>query len=148
MNEGFAGQWQSLLRDAAQLSGYAFQEDIEQYLSLTLAHFTTQINLAHKIVAFDFLLGVESLGRQGGMQLRHVGDECLVLAGLFPEFAHRKNVTLNYFIGMGQEAYHILSHPTFRMIYDPDLFNKLSADFKQLTEVLQNMRLLTQKSLH
>lgn len=148
MYEGFSGQWQCLLRDAAQQAGYEFQENIEQYLSLTLAHFTTQINLAHKVVAFDFLLGVESLGRRGGLQLRHVGDECLVLAGLFPEFAQRKNVTLNYFIGMGQEAYHILSHPPFRMIYDSELFNKLSADFKQLTEVLQSMRQLSQKSMH
>ncbi len=140
MNEGFAARWRSLLKDAGDQSGYHFEENVEQYLSLTLAHFTTQNELANKVFAFDFLLALECLGRRGGMQLRHVGDECLVLAGLFPEFAARKHVSLDYFIGMGQEAYHILSYPTYRMIYDSDLFNKLSADFKRLTIVLQNIR--------
>jgi hypothetical protein len=132
--------WQTLVGEAAQRAGYHCNESIENYLVMTLDHFTTDINLSSAVVAIDFLLGLNSLGREGGLKMRRVGDECLLLAGLFPERAERKHVSVEYFIKLGQAAYSILTDAHFQWIYDTKLFTQLSEDFPNLILVLQSMR--------
>ncbi len=133
-------EWQALVDEASLQAGYHFDNNVEHYLVLTLDHFTTEKSLANVTMAIDFLLAFEKLGRQGGELLRQVGDKCLLLTGLFPERALRKNVSLEYFIGIGQQAYHILADFRFKQIYDNELFDKLSKDFVELIHVLQAMR--------
>lgn len=140
--------WRNLLEAAAENTGYRFDDNIEQYLMLTLQHFSTEKNLASAVVAMDFLFALESMGRQGGGQMRKVGDECLLLAGLFPERAARKRVPLEYFVNIGQEAYHLLTNTHFQWVYDPALFAKLSRDFPHLIDVLQTMRKLERPLQH
>lgn len=137
---GQLAAWQDLVDEAATQAGYRCEENIEHYLVLTLDHFAQNNRLASTVVALDFLLALQSLGRTGGSQIRKVGDECLLLAGLFPESAARKHVSLEYFIGIGQEAYHQLTQANFQWVYDPQLFAKLSKDFPNLIDVLQTMR--------
>lgn len=132
--------WQTLVDEAANRAGYRCNEIIENYLVLTLDHFTTDQHLPSAVVAIDFLLGLNSLGRESGFKMRRVGDECLLLAGLFPERAKRKHVSVEYFIKMGQSAYSILTNSHFQWVYDPKLFTQLSEDFPNLILVLQSMR--------
>lgn len=136
--------WQNLVDEAAEQAGYHCDEGVEHYLVLTLDHFTTDQHLASAVVALDFLLALDSLGREGGGQIRKVGDECLLLAGLFPERAARKHVSLDYFVGIGQQAYQLLTHDHFKWLYDHALFAKLSKDFPNLISVLQAMRKIHQ----
>jgi len=137
--------WQNLVDEAMGQTGYRGDDNVEHYLILTLDHFTRDKNLSSAVVAIDFLLALNSFGRVGGGQMRQVGDECLLLAGLFPERAERKRVPLNYFISMGQEAYRLLTDAHFKQIYDPGLFAKLSQDFPNLIDVLQTMRKIHKK---
>ncbi len=132
--------WQNLVDEASNQAGYHCNEIIENYLVLTLDHFTTDQHLSSAVVAMDFLLGLNSLGRESGLKMRRVGDECLLLAGLFPERAERKHVSVEYFIKMGQAAYSILTSAHFQWVYDPKLFSQLSEDFPNLILVLQRMR--------
>lgn len=132
--------WQGLVSEAAEQAGYHCDDSVGHYLILTLNHFTTDQHLASAVIALDFLLALSSLGRTGGGQIRQVGDECLLLAGLFPERAARKHVSLEYFVGIGRQAYELLTHEHFKWLYDQSLFAKLSQDFPNLIEVLQTMR--------
>lgn len=132
--------WQNLVDEAIAQTGYHGDERVEHYLILTLDHFTRDENLSSVVVAIDFLLALHSFGREGGGKMRRVGDECLLLAGLFPERVASKNVSLEYFIGVGQEAYRLLTAAHFNWIYDQALFAKLSQDFPNLIDVLQTMR--------
>jgi hypothetical protein len=132
--------WYDLVEKAMEQAGYQGNEAVGQYLVMTLDHFTKENDLASAVIALDFLMAFNSLGREGGGKMRQVGDECLLLAGLFPERAARKHVSVDYFIGMGQEAYHILTHPTFKWLYDTTLFAKLSQDFPHLIDVLRALR--------
>ncbi len=140
--------WQYLVHEAMQQSGYQGDENIQHYLVLTLDHFSRDQNLASVVVAIDFLLALNSLGREGGGKMRQVGDECLLLAGLFPERAAHKHVSLDYFVDIGREAYHLLTFQHFHWLYDSELFAKLSKDFPYLIDVLQTMRKIRHKPLH
>ncbi|MBS0350833.1 MAG: hypothetical protein JSR33_06570 [Proteobacteria bacterium] len=132
--------WQSLIAEAAEQAGYHCDDQIQHYLAITLDHFTTDHHLCSAVIALDFLLALSTIGQEGGGKVRQVGDECLLLAGLFPERAKRKQVPLEYFVRIGQQAYHLLTHAHFQWLYDQKLFNKLSEEFPNLINVLQTMR--------
>jgi hypothetical protein len=138
-------EWQSLVLDAEMSCGLHFDENIEHYLVITLDHYTQANHLASTVIALDFLNAVEKSGTYGREQLRTVGDQCLLLSGLFPERAKRKNVSLNYFIGLGKEAYNLVAaqHPRSVLI-DEALFYNLSVNFVGLMDVLHTMRYLKQ----
>ena len=139
--------WRDLVDEAAMQAGYHCDDNIEHYLVLTLDHFTTDNHLSSAVVALDFLLALDSMGREGGGQIRKVGDECLLLAGLFPERAARKHVPVDYFVGIGQYAYQLLTQTHFKMLYDSELFAKLSNEFPHLIDLLQTMRKIPKNPL-
>ena len=133
-------QWQLLVTEAQAHMGFLFDENLEHYLVLTLDRFTTENNLASTVIALDFSNSIEVLGQEGCSKLRAVGDQCLLLAGLFPERAQHKNVSIDYFIGMGRQAYYTLSALPSTATIDNKLFHKLSDNFINLTDVLFAMR--------
>jgi len=140
-------EWQSLVAEAEVKTGYMFDVGIESYLVITLDRYTTENNLGSSIIALDFLKNVSnSASKQSSASLRDVGDQCLLLSGLFPERAIRKNVPLNYFIGIGQQAYLALTDLRLKHQFDPELFEQLSAHFVGLMDLLHAMRSLKSNS--
>lgn len=136
------GQWLALVDDARRLSGFSLEESMENYLVLTLDHFTTEIKLASSVLAVDFLSALTVPSANNANILRDVGDQCLILSGLFPERALKKRVSLNYFISLGKGAYSTISHQEKSHPFDPELFYQLSINFVGLMDVLHHMRLL------
>ncbi len=135
-------EWYSLVCEAQHETGYYFDDSIQHYLVMTLDHFTTERGLVSTIVAIDFLEGMAISKTADTHLLRRVGDHCLIISGLFPERALRKNVSLNYFIGMGQQAYDALAIAPARYAFDAELFKNLSTHFVGLMDVLHTMRQL------
>lgn len=133
-------EWQTLVLEAENRSGYHFDVGVESYLVLTLDHFTSGNQLASSIIAIDYLQALEINGTLGMQKLRSVGDQCLLLSGLFPECVLKKNVSLGYLIRIGQEAYYLVSERCFTTHLDSILFQKLSENFVGLTDVLHAMR--------
>lgn len=60
--------------------------------------------LSH-LLALSLLHSTEVRGKEAGVLLKRVGDEALLLSGLFPERALRLRVSSTYFRHMGQTAY-------------------------------------------
>lgn len=137
-------QWYDLVYEARMMAGFPLEESMESYLVLTLEHFTTEIRLASTVLALDFLSALKTPTQANAIKLREVGDQCLILSGLFPERALRKHVSLDYFIQLGKGAYHSISHQEKSHPFDPELFYQLSRNFVGLMDVLHHMRLLSQ----
>lgn len=133
-------EWRAIVHEAQSQSGYQFDDNIECYLVITLDKFTTSQELASSAIAIDYLSGIELSGQNKGVVLRQVGDECLLLSGLFPERALKKNVSLGYFIGLGQQAYNLIAATKALKDFDNELFSKLSDNFIGLMDVLHTMR--------
>lgn len=135
-------EWQSLVIEAQLHSGYQFDDKIENYLVLTLDHFTKEKKLISSVIAIDFLHASDSHGKQSIDKLREVGDQCLLLSGLFPERALKKNVSLNYFINIGKQAYETVAENNLILTFDSELFYQLSDDFVAIMDLLHAMRQL------
>jgi hypothetical protein len=131
-------QWQRLVRDAVRDSTHDLGEDLESYLVFLLMRFAQDSTLTHRVMALEYLKGLSARGEARNNALRDVGDQCLLVAGVFPHQAERRMVRLSYFVELGQSAYEQLS--MFLGRSTAQLYGELSNAFVSLIEVLHCMR--------
>lgn len=131
-------QWQALVSEAALLANCNLDQDMESYLVFLLMRFTSRPEMIGRVMALDYLESLNSTGSQRCEQLRDLGDQCLLYSGLFPAHASRKNVSVNYYVGMGRTAYHQLSEVVQHSI--AALYQQIAYGFVHLMDVLHAMR--------
>ncbi len=140
-------QWHALVSDAKKISSIKLTDNLESYLVFLLMRFVGDTDVAHSVLAIDFLESLEKLGQARLQKLRDVGDKCLLVAGLFPGQARKRRVRISYFVKLGQNAYSSLSKTRGNEL--AILFAELCDHFVGLMDILQTMRELeaTQTSL-
>lgn len=137
-------QWQAIVNEAERLSAIQLTEDLESYLVFLLMRFSEHPEIAHSILATEFLEGIKKLkyAKHASLQdVRDVGDKCLLFAGLFPGNARRRRVRISYYVNLGQSAYDSLSN--YHITSLSKLFSSLSSHFVGIMDVLHTMRELT-----
>jgi len=88
-------------------------------------------------MALEFLQAQKETGRIT-MQLRDVGDQCLLFSGLFPQIAERRLVKVSYFVDIGRAAYDQLASLVDH--HSDRLYGRLAEAFIAIMDVLQAMR--------
>ncbi|MCK8515267.1 hypothetical protein M0534_02820 [Methylonatrum kenyense] len=138
LEPGATAQWQQLVRDAENRCGARLDEDAQSYLVFLLMRYLRRSDLIRRLLAIAYLQAMASQGRARADRLRDVGDECLLLGGLFPGQIRRRRVTLDYVIDLGQGAYGELGASDGSAL--ASLFGKLAQDFPLLLDVLGELR--------
>lgn len=123
--------WRDLIQGAETRSAIHLSPVYENYLAQLVCRFATQPDISRKIMALEWVTAAKS---REAAHLLQVGDECLLLAGLFPQWLTHRSLNLNYFIQLGQTAYGAVSQRT------QDLYAGLSRQFVVLTDVLFYVR--------
>lgn len=131
-------QWLQLVRDAETEYGQLLDEDMESYLVYMLMRQSKNCSLAQAALALDYLRTADFAGSHRDNKLRDIGDQCLIVSGLFPRRAAKRNVRVSYYVEMGQSAYHYLSHSLQHAT--GDLYRHLSETFIVLMDILQTIR--------
>jgi hypothetical protein len=132
--------WQSLVRDAQTRASRRLGDDLESYLVFTLMRHQTDARLAVRTIALEWLDTLLASGRRREIGLRDVGDGCLLIAGLYPQQAQRRRVSLSYFQDIGSDAYrHLGDHASGGL---ESLFRRLASAFAELVRVLFEVRRL------
>lgn len=131
-------QWLQLVRDAESDYGLLLDDDMESYLVFMLMRHSQNRSLAQAALALDYLRSADLVGKQRDERLRDIGDQCLILSGLFPRRAARRNVRVSYYVDMGQSAYQYLSHNLQHAT--GELYRQLSETFVTLMDILQTIR--------
>ena len=135
-------QWQALLNEAQVAAAVTLQEDLESYLAFMLMRFCQQPEIAKSALGLEFLIALDNLSSLHDQKLQEVGDKCLIFSGLFPENAHKRRVSMNYYIELGQTAYGMLSNknhfPEKQRTFE--LYTSLSHGFVGMRDVLDAMR--------
>src|SRR5205814_3904471 len=91
--------------------------------------------------AVKFLEGMHCLPFQRGVALQQVGDQCLLISGLFPAIAEKRHLKIKYYIDLGQLAYEVISRK------NNDIFSVLSKQFVMVMDVLQSFQTCTKEIL-
>lgn len=137
--------WHGLVRDAEAKAARSLDEELESYLVFTLMRHQEDASLGRSTVALAWLESLLGQGRQREQGLRDVGDQCLLIAGLFPELADRRRVPLSYFQDLGQDAY---SHLGARALGGlAQLYRHLASAFAELVRVLFELRRLASDAI-
>lgn len=126
--------WQALVRDGETRSGRQLDELRESYLVFALARHLRDGRFADRAMALEWLQAHEVHGHARVDALQVVGDRCLLMAGLFPEQADRRRVTLDYFIDLGAGAFDAAAR--LARAGQAELFARLCAGFHDLVAVL------------
>jgi hypothetical protein len=130
--------WTDLVHEAERGAVTRLDEELESYLVFLLMAHTRDVQLHRSAVALDYLLARSGSGTRLKQELRDVGDRCLLLAGLYPEQAERRLVSIRYFLDLGSHAYGELSHVLSAGI--AQLYDHLSSAFAHLVRVLMELR--------
>lgn len=131
-------QWYSLVSEAESATQITLNENTESYLVFLLQRFAQSPQLADSIIATEFLESMTNFGKKQIEKLITVGDKSLLLCGLFPGIAEKRNVNLDYYIGMGKSAY--LSVSELQNKPESDLYFDLGTNFPNLQTILQAVR--------
>ena len=131
-------QWYRLLVEAEQRCHQSLNADLESYLIQTLKRYTANTALGDKPLAPEWLECAELSGQMRDERLRDVGDQCLLISGLFPGRAERRLVRVSYYVDVGRTAYHQLSL-TLKSA-TAHLFEQLAHHFIVLTDILLAIR--------
>ncbi len=126
--------WQEAVREAEQLCKVSLNNQLETYLVSLLIRHTNCPEILKKILATSFLEALDLPMHERAFSLQRVGDQCLLLAGLFPKIAEKKHVKLSYFVDLGRSAYATIS------LQARDLYWSLACQFVALMDVLQSIR--------
>lgn len=131
-------QWYALVSEAEEATQLVLSENTESYLVFLLQRFAQNPQLAESVLATEFLESMSTFGKKQVEKLKTVGDKSLLLCGLFPGVAERRNVNLDYYVGMGKAAYLTVSE--LQNNQESELFLDLSNHFPNLQHVLQAIR--------
>jgi hypothetical protein len=126
--------WHEVVVRAERESSIILNAELETYLISLLIRYTSQPELVKKIFATAFLEAHQLKNRERAISLQHVGDQCLLFAGLFPMAAVKRQVKISYFVDLGRSAYAHISRT------DDDLYWSLAIQFIGLMDVLQSIR--------
>ena len=97
--------WYELVREGEARMQVQLPDAVESYLVFVLQRHQADALLGGRTMALECLQGLERRGRDRLDGLRDVGDCCLLIAGLFPRLARRRNVAPEYYAALGQAAY-------------------------------------------
>lgn len=103
MHESFkqgapAELWQALVREAGQRIAQPLDESREHYLVFVLLRLQRDAQLFSRTQALAWLHAQDQIGSLRADALRDIGDQCLLIAGLFPGIAQRRRLSVDYFI--------------------------------------------------
>jgi hypothetical protein len=133
--------WQALVQEAGERNRRPLDETHESYLVFLLLRYQREPWLLSHVHGMDWMEALQRVGHARAEGLREVGDRCLVVAGLFPELAERRRVSVDYFMDIGRSAYEGVAEAS-RQAYAA-LYRQLSQSYHELVGTLQAMRLLS-----
>ncbi len=129
--------WHALVGEAEAITGYTLDTETEGYLVTTLMRFIGKMNrgeVEHES-GMNFLDEFMETGRIQSGSMQDIADQCLLFAGLFPDYAGEKRLPINHFIDLGRGTYaQLASHSS------DGLYACLSRDFIKMVDILQSLR--------
>ena len=131
-------QWHSLIKEAEEQCSCHLDESMESYLVFTLMRFMKDQDLATQVMALEYLHSHTLPKSMRIEQLRDIGDQCLLLSGLYPRRAEKRLVRVGYYVNLGRSAYHHIGDSVQQSV--AELYRQLAEAFVTLMDLLQTIR--------
>jgi len=115
-------------------------EHVEYYLVNLLAVFAQELNQVDSPLAILFLDSMNTPDApKRYRQLKQLGDFALLVSGYFSDSLKRKLVDIDYYIGLGSNAYQALSSISINISAFQQTFEELGDQFPRYVDVLSEI---------
>ena len=129
--------WQALVREASKRTGCFLDEYRESYLVFVLLQRQRDSYFLRRTQALSWFHAHERVGSERLQTLRDIGDDCLLISGLFPGLADKRRVAVDYYVELGQSAYSAVAQ---LRASDSALFQMLATSYGELVRTLRALR--------
>jgi len=126
MDDHYVRAFHSLVRDTRKSYGFELPGDVEQYVVLLLAD---HVDRPDWMPANSFAESYLTI--QTSQDAKVLGDECLFLCGVFPQYGQRRGLDLNYYAAIGSSSYSRASKTLHA-----ELFEDLSEHFSVVSHFI------------
>lgn len=128
--------WQQLVRESESREHVLLGEELQAYLVFALMRHLRDQDLVDRAMGQEWLRAHED--PVVAERLRDVGDQCLLIAGLYPGLARRRLVDESYYAALGRSAYSRAAQRA--RTGERRLFGQLVDGFHSLRIVLRSLR--------
>ena len=127
--------WYALINRAQVESNSYFQKEVEDYLVYLLSYMEIELPyLQNRNVEADDLLPYTPKQRRL-TKLKGIGEQCLLLAGLFPDRANLTGIPLLFMVERGCSAYRELADATPHL----SLYSYIADNYGKVIDLLQKL---------
>ena len=116
-----------IVKETQDSSGYTLPVDLESYIVMLLSHHVDKVHWLPKKSFAELYLTLP----KERLPAKELGDTCLFLTGVFPQFAISRN-SIKYYQDIGSNSYDIVNE-----LFPGDLFSQLSKHFVFLSEFIE-----------
>jgi hypothetical protein len=136
------GLWVDLLKEGQDRAHVNLSETEESYAALMLQRFTTKTNLTTITFALAYMEHVHDNQVRRQDSLWETADAGLLMAGLFPTCARKRNVPISYFTGMSQVCFFELAEICDRLKHSDEagVYREVGIGVERVAYMLYCMR--------
>lgn len=138
VNNVGTGLWVDLLKEGQDRAHVSLSETEESYTVFMLQRFTRRTDLTTITFALAFMEHERESPVRRQDSLWETADASLLVAGLFPERARRKNVSVSYFTDMSQICFFELAGICDRLNHqgEANMYREIGAGVERVAYVL------------
>ena len=128
MKDEYTSAFFDIVKEASETTGYQLPLEIESYVVMLLASFIDKPSfLPQKTFAQCYL----TLQEQNKYDAKTLGDTCLFVRGVFPNYGKRYGIRKSYYTKIGRTSYETVSE-----VLHPELFGQLAKHFDFLGDFI------------
>ena len=130
MKDEYITAFHDVIKETTESYGYTIPVDVEAYIVMLLSSFVERPDFLPKPSFAEQYL---QLARQDPYHAKDLGDICLFVTGVLPDYGTKAGLRPDYFISIGQGSYYVASHRL-----NTNLFTVLCQNFDLLSNILQS----------
>ena len=136
MDDNYVRIFHTLVRETRTSYGFDLPGDIEQYVVMLLAdHVDRPDWMPDTSFAQAYML------IQNSRDAKTVGDECLFLCGVFPDYGQRRGLDVSYYSAIGSGSYSRASRDLHKELFE-DLSQHFSIVSRFINHTVRGARLI------
>ena len=129
MKDVYVDAFRDVVQETSVSTGFELPEPVEAYLVMLLA---SKVEVVQILPTNSFAESYLELNKSSRLDAKELGDTCLFVTGVFPDFGKSKGLNRRYYQSIGSSSYEIVSDTM-----NGELFSMLAKHFVFLSEFIE-----------
>jgi len=128
MKDAYVSAFYDAVNETIETQGWELPSEITSYI---IALLSSRVEQQQVLPEPNFAVAFMSLSRPADYKAKELGDICLFVTGVYPEYGERRGLNRRYFQDIGSTSYDM-----FAENHNPELFYQMSKHFVHLSDFI------------